>query len=192
LTVLLLATTLAFALPPASSTWTDIQSDPVHIACTTWEGRPYCRSTGVIGVPNTQAAATFADLDRFVKQMGAISRVDRLEPDVLHVVMDYPFPLDDRDYVARFSHRVEADGTEVFGWVPVEHPKAPPEDGIVRLSWLDGEWRFAAEGTNTRVTYLWEADPGGNLPDVRAVRSKAGTLAIGDIANACGTKVLAP
>lgn len=189
---MLLLSSLALALPPESGTWTEIQTEPVRISCTTWQGSPYCRSTGVIGVPRSKAASTFANLDRFTKQMGAIRQVDRLEPDVLHVVMDYPFPLDDRDYVARFVHKVEGDGTEVYAWTPVEHAKAPPEDGVVRLGWLDGEWRFASEGENTRVTYLWQADPGGNLPDVKAVRTKAGTLAISDIANACSTKVLSP
>ena len=182
----------AAAVPSPGATWGSIQSSPTQIECTTVEGRPYCRSTGVIGAPVAQVASTFEHLDLYVSKMGAITRVERLETDVLHVVMDYPFPLDDRDYVARFAHRVDADGTHVFAWVPVVHPKAPPSSGVVRLDWLDGEWRFAPDGANTRVTYVWEADPGGNLPDVKAVRTKAGTLAIQDMANACETKVLSP
>lgn len=180
------------AMPPSSAQWTTIQSSPVRIECALEGEKPYCRSTGVIGVPVAQASETFAKLDEHVSKMGAIAAVNRLESDTLHVVMDYPFPLDDRDYVARFAHRTEADGTEVYGWVPVVHAGAPPTDGVVRLTWLDGEWRFAPAGGQTRVTYLWQADPGGNLPDVKAVRTKAGTLAIQDIANACGTKIVSP
>ncbi len=182
----------ALALPPATSDWAQILASPVRIACTTWESRPYCRSTGLISTTVGTASSTFAELDRHVARMGAITQVVRLEPDILHVVMDYPFPLDDRDYVARFTHRTEPDGAEVYAWVPVEHTRAPPAEGVVRLGWLDGEWRFAAEGAHTRVTYVWEADPGGNLPDVRAVRTKAGTLAIQDMANACAATIVAP
>lgn len=180
------------AMPPATAQWATIQTSPVRIECALEGEKPYCRSTGVIGVPVQVASSTFAELDKHVSKMGAIVAVDRLATDTLHVVMDYPFPLDDRDYVARFTHRTEGDGTEVYGWVPVEHPGAPPADGVVRLSWLDGEWRFAPAGANTRVTYTWEADPGGNLPDVKAVRTKAGTLAVQDIANACSTKIVSP
>jgi len=191
--VLLLAlTSSAFALPTEGATWTSLAATPVQIACTTFEGRPYCRSTGVIGVPQAQATAIFAEFDKYVDRMGAITRVDRLEPDVLRVVMDYPFPFEDRDYVARFTRHTEADGTVVYAWKPVEHPKAPVESGVLRLTRLDGEWRFAAEGSNTRVTYVWEAEAGGNLPDVGAVRTQAGTLAIRDMASACGTKVVSP
>lgn len=190
--LLLLLSAARAAVPSAGAAWTSLQASPVKIDCTTVDGKPYCRSTGVIGVPVAQAASTFEHLDQYVSKMGAITAVNRLGTDVLHVVMDYPFPLDDRDYVARFTHRVEADGSHVFAWVPVEHPGAPVSDGVVRLAWLDGEWRFAADGANTRVTYVWEADPGGNLPDVKAVRTKAGTLAIQDMANACATKVLGP
>lgn len=180
------------AVPGGDATWAPLQSQPVRVECTSVGEAPYCRSTGVIGVPADVAAETFRTLDRYVDRMGAIAKVVRLEPDVLHVVMDYPFPLTDRDYVARFTYREDPDGTRVFAWKPVEHPQAPDTGDTVRLAWLDGEWRFAPDGANTRVTYVWQADPGGRLPDVGAVRKQAGTLAIEDIANACGTKVLSP
>jgi hypothetical protein len=146
----------------------------------------------VIGAPVDVASDTFAHLDKYVSKMGSITAVNRLETDVLHVVMDYPFPLDDRDYVARFTHRTEEGGTQVYAWTPVTNAGAPVVDGVVRLTWLDGEWRFTPEGSNTRVTYVWEADPGGNLPDVGTVRKKAGTLAVTDMANACSTHILSP
>jgi hypothetical protein len=181
------------AVPLSGSvTWSPLQDSPVRVSCTEVDAKPYCQSTGVIGAPVAEAAATFAKLDEHVDKMGAISRIDRLEADVLHIVMDYPFPLKDRDYVARFTRRTEADGSEVFSWVPVTHAKAPATSDAIRLTWLDGEWRFTPEGEHTRVTYVWEADPGGSLPDVGAVRKQAGTLAIKDIANACGTKLLSP
>jgi hypothetical protein len=146
----------------------------------------------VIGAPVSTAVSVFAELDKYVSKMGAITLVERLAPDILHVVMDYPTPLSDRDYVARFTRTSAADGSTTFAWTPVEHPSAPPTSSIVRLSWLEGEWKFAPEGSNTRVTYLWQADPGGNLPNVESVWKKAGTLAITDIANACGTTITGP
>ncbi len=180
------------AVPGADAVWSPLQSSPVKIECTTVGTSPYCRSTGIISAPVETAVATFAALDQHVSKMGAIGKVARLEPDVLHVVMDYPFPLSDRDYVARFVKTVQEDGTTVFAWTPITHASAPEESGVVRLTWLDGEWRFAADGANTRVTYVWQSDPGGGLPDVKAVRKQAGTLAVQDIANACGAKVLGP
>lgn len=190
--MLVLITAALAALPPANATWTLLQETPVRIECTQYQDKPYCRSTGVIATPVATASSVFAQLDKYVSKMGAIRLVQRLEPDVLHVIMDYPFPLSDRDYVARFTHQTEADGTEVYAWTPVTHPSAPETSDIVRLSWLDGQWRFKAEGSNTRVTYIWEADPGGGLPDVSTVRKQAGTLAIQDMANACSTTVTGP
>lgn len=188
---MLLFALAAHALAPASATWSTLQSSPVHIECTSTGATAYCRSTGVIGVAAAVAAETFRTLDQHVAQMASIVSVTRLHPDVLHVVMDYPFPIEDRDYVAKFTSS-EVDGAYVFRWVPVTDAAAPPEDGVVRLDHLDGEWRFTPEGENTRVTYTWQADPGGNLPDVGAVRKKAGAYAIGDMARACGTQLLSP
>jgi hypothetical protein len=181
----------AWALPPATAAWSPLQAAPVRIDCTEHQGQPYCRSTGVIGAPLADAVAVFEQLDRHVDKMGSIVSVRRLEPDILHVVMDYPWPIQDRDYVARFAHNVEPDGTHVFAWTPTTHPGAPA-GAHVRLDRLDGEWRFAADPAGTRVTYLWQADPGGGLPDVGAVRKKAGQYAIDDMAAATGTKRLSP
>ncbi len=187
----LLAIASFAAVPGASATWTPLTTSPTLIECTTVGSTPYCRSTGVIGVPVATGVQVFAQLDTHVSKMENISLVKRLEPDVLHVVMDYPYPVSDRDYVAKFTRRTDADGTEVFAWAPVEHAAAPPDSSIIRLP-MDGEWKFKAEGANTRVTYIWMADPGGNLPDANVVRKKAGYLAIVDIANAAGTKILSP
>lgn len=180
----------AQALPPPTATWLLLSESPVRIECA--QGLPWCRSSGLVGVDPATAVRTFAQLDQHVAQMGAISVVDRLEADVLHVVMDYPFPFSDRDYVARFTRRTEADGTEVFGWTSIEHPKAPVDPAIVRLGWSEGEWSFKPEGGQTRVGYLWQSDPGGGIPDVTAVYKQAGYLAIRDIATACGAEILKP
>jgi len=190
--MLFLAVPTAFAIPPSTATWSDLSDAPVHIECTMDGTKPYCRSTGVIGTDVDTATSHFRDLDKYVDRMGAITAVTRLQPDVLHVVMDYPFPITDRDYVAKFTYRDDPDGSHVFAWSPVTDPQAPDDGSTVRLTWLDGEWRFQADGSNTRVTYVWEADPGGSLPDVGTVRKKAGYLALHDIAAACDTTILSP
>jgi hypothetical protein len=184
----LLLSLSAAALPASTVTWAPLQQKPVAIECTT-SGSPYCRSMGVIGVAVSVATETFAKLDKYVARMDSITLIQRLEPDVLRVVMDYPFPLTDRDYVARFRRTVE-DGADVFTWTPVTHAAAPDDGQTVRLSWMDGQWQFKDEGGNTRVTYIWQADPGGGIPDVGAVRKQAGYLAILDMANACNTRIL--
>ncbi len=189
--ITLLAIASYAAVPGDSATWSPLTTSPTLIECTEAGGKPYCRSTGVIGVPVATAVDVFARLDQHTAKMENISLVDRLEPDILHVVMDYPYPLSDRDYVAKFTRRTDPDGTEVFAWAPVEHAGAPPDSSVIRLP-IDGEWKFKAEGANTRVTYIWMSDPGGNLPDANAVRKKAGYLAVFDIANAAGTKILSP
>lgn len=182
----------AFALPSSAASWSLLTQGAVRIECTTDAGHAYCRSTGVIDAPLATAVATFSELDRYQSQMKQIASIQRLAPDVLHVVMDFPFPITDRDYVARFQQRTEADGTVVFAWHPVVDPRAPDDGRTVRLTAFDGEWRFAADGAGTRVTYLWEANPGGSLPDVGVVRRQAGLAAVQDLANACGARIVSP
>ncbi len=190
--MLLLVISLAFGLPAQTSTWKPLQASPVKIDCTETAAGPYCRSTGVIGAPLETAVLTFEKLDQHVAQMGSISTIERLESDVLRIVMNYPYPIPDRDYVARFDHRVDPDGSHVFVWSPIQHARAPIDPDIVRLDRLDGEWRFKSEGDQTRVTYLWQADPGGRLPDANIFRKKAGQYAIDDMAKATGSQRISP
>ncbi len=190
--MIVVLSTLALALPAPTSTWEPLAKSPVAIECTDTPAGPYCRSTGVVSVPVDTAVQTFRALDAHVAKMASITKIARLEPDVLHVVMDYPFPTTDRDYVARFTETTEADGTVAFTWTPTTHPKAPDNGQTIRLGRLDGQWRFAADGSNTRVTYVWHADPGGSLPDVGVVRKKAGLFAITDIASATGGRIVSP
>ncbi len=189
--IALLALAASAAVPGPSATWKQVAATPTVIECDDSGAMPYCRSTAVIGAPFATTVATFANLDQHVAKMESIALVKRLEPDVLHVVMDYPLGISDRDYVARFTRRTEPDGTEVFAWTPIQHAGAPPDPSRVRLP-IDGEWRFKAEGTNTRVTYVWMADPGGTIYDSNMVRKKAGLYAITDIANAAGTTIISP
>ena len=57
---------------------------------------------------------------------------------------------------------------------------------------VPGQTAPPPDGGRTRVTYVWQADPGGSIPDVGAVRKQAGTLAIKDLAKACGTSIVGP
>ena len=194
-TVLSLSLTgAAEARPPASATWEPMLDDPVKVECTEHQGEPWCRSTGVIGAPIAEVFGTLKSLDENAKAFESLRSVRRVEPDTLHVVIDFPGLISDRDYVARYTHTTEDGGVELLAWEPVAHPDAPVERGVVRLDKMAGEWRLEPKGDKTLVTYLWQAELGGSFPSfaVPIARRKTGQQVLGDLAKTRGATLSKP
>ncbi len=184
----------AAAVPPADAAWAILQQTPVRVECVELPSGPWCRSNGIVAAPTATVVQSLKDMRSNGDKFESIVQIDVLAPDTLRVVLDFPPILSDRDYVARYSQRTEADGVEVFAWESVVHQKAPPVDGIVRLVDYAGEWRLKAAGERTAVTYIWQADLRGSVPSwVNGVaRKKAGHEALKDLAKVNGATLHAP
>ena len=182
----LLTVAAAWALPGPTTAYAVVQDANPRVECATLADGPWCRSIGTIDRPIDRVAAVLEDMPKFRDRFPRILALEMLEPDTLHVVLDYPAGLSDRDYVARYTKTTDGDA-RLLRWVPVTHPKAPETDGVVRLPRMAGEWRLEpVDADTTRVTYLWQAEIGGSFPTFLAARARSmtGTEALSDLAAA--------
>ena len=175
----------ALALPPADAQWERLSSGPPEVACTTVDAEPWCRSTGLVALPIAQVAATLEDMPKYQDLFESIVSIEVVAPDTMNIVLDFPSPMSDRDYVAKYVRSTEGE-TRLYRWTSVAHPDAPPNDGVIRLPKMAGEWKLAPEGANTRVTYTWHAEIAGSFPNalLSRARIKAGGEAMKDIEKA--------
>ena len=181
----------ALARPGADATWELLEAKPVRIECTTADGQPWCRAAAVVAAPVDDVAASLENMGQQAEIFEAVREIRTLTPDTYHVVLDFPGMLSDRDYVVKFSKSTEG-ADRVYSWVPVTHPDAPEQSGVVRLSKMSGEWRLSAAGSNTRVTYLWQADLMGSFPEwaLPVARKKTGNEALKDLAGSRKAQLL--
>lgn len=182
----------AVAAPPGDeATWESVRDDIVFTECTEVDGTPWCRATGLIGASVTDVAETLATMKNHADKFELVRSIVDLGDDTLHITIDYPSLFSDRDYVAKYTTVVEGEVRRV-SWVAVEHPQAPPKKGTVRLADFGGEWRLEPNGTNTKVRYLWQADPGGSFPNWAKplARKRAGYEALKDLAAAQGSELV--
>ncbi|MBX2799880.1 MAG: hypothetical protein KTR31_19530 [Myxococcales bacterium] len=187
-----LFSSIALAAPPGDeATWEELRDDVVRVECTEVSGEPWCRSTGLVSAPIAKVSATLENMAEHQDKFEAVHSIRVLAPDTLHITLDYPGMLSDRDYVARYTPTTDGDA-KVYRWESVTHADAPPVDGVVRLIEFGGEWRLVPEGSNTRVTYVWHADLRGSFPNwaVGIARRRAGHEALKDLAGANGTKLV--
>jgi hypothetical protein len=189
--LLLLPAALALAVPPPDAAWAPLHDGPVTIVCVTAADGPWCRASATVTAPPATLAELLASYDRHTEVFHSVSELVELAPGLLHIVLDYPSPLADRDYVASFTRVDEADHT-VFRWQAATHPSAPPVDGRVRLEHTAGEWRLSPAGAHTQVEYVWQADIGASMPawiQARA-RKMTGEMVLGDLAKGAGASLL--
>lgn len=176
----------AWALPGATTAWTVLQEANPRVECAELADGPWCRAVDAIDQPVDRLAAILEDMPQFRARFPRILAIEALEADTLHIVLDFPAGLSDRDYVARYTRATDGEA-RLLRWEPVAHPKAPASAEVVRLPKMAGEWRLdPTDADTTRVTYLWQAEIGGSFPSFLAGRARAitGTEALSDLAAA--------
>ncbi|MEL6342960.1 MAG: SRPBCC family protein [Myxococcota bacterium] len=181
------------APPDQGVSWETLLSSPVHIECATVDGTPWCRSTGVIGAPLGDVSHAIGDMRHNADKFENVLKIDIIDPDTVRVVLDYPQPLSDRDYVARYTRLTDGEAT-VYRWEPVPGA-APAEAGVVRLPNFAGEWRFEpVDASSTRVRYTWHAEINGSFPAFayETAWKRAGQEALKDLAKTQGASLNAP
>ncbi|QRR03099.1 lipid-binding protein [Dyadobacter sandarakinus] len=117
-----------------------------------------------------QIVALLMDLDaatKWVSHTKSCKLVRKISPSELYYYSEVslPWPLENRDFVARIrvsldpaTRIVTVDAPAVPGWVPVRK-------GIVRITQSTGTWTLTpADAKNTQVQYTLQVDPGGVIP----------------------------
>lgn len=82
---------------------------------------------------------------------------------VVHMVIDMPWPVDDRDVVFRSDLLSEEQGYRIVN-TRLSDNYLPQQPGLVRISALKSEWRLQKTDEGTRITLSTEAEPGGSIP----------------------------
>ena len=121
-------------------------------------------------VPLEQAVAVILDVGRAEQWVPYMGKVQMLSQDekkgefTLYMVLDFPFPLKDRDVIVKGKMSKAANGvisiknTAIAGNYPVQ-----PD--IVRLTHYEGDWTFQKLANNkVKVTTSGYADPAGAIP----------------------------
>jgi hypothetical protein len=128
--------------------------------------------SGGLHVPRSLASleSLVHDFEHYPRIFLRLNEVRVLDTNVVYVKLDMPFPVADRDYVARFERKVVEKEVR-FSWSPVRHVDAPPVDAI-RLVRAAGEWRLSPISSDrTRVTYTWNGELLGDFPDWALTRA---------------------
>lgn len=128
------------------------------------------RGRGVVEAPLSRVIAVLRDAERRTAWMercvGSHAIEQRAESQVLYNRTSAPWPVKDRDVILEGGLELR-DGAAWLVFRSVEHPDAPPVEGVVRMRSLNGHWKLVPgeKGRVTLVEYQLHADPAGKLPE---------------------------
>jgi len=82
-----------------------------------------------------------------------------------YTLMEMPFPVTDREAVARVSWTVDRSTGVLYAAGQSIDTTYPPKDGVIRVPMVEALYTLTPQGPNkTLITYQAMSDPGGNLP----------------------------
>jgi len=139
--------------------------------------QPVFRGVGIVEAPLVDVLAVVTDAEhhhQWVFSCSASALISQTSESsgIVYNRTATPWPVPDRDVV--LDSRVEViDGERevLVRFSATDHPDRPPEEGVVRMVYLEGQYHLWAEGEgSTRVEYRVDSDPGGRLPTWLATR----------------------
>lgn len=145
--------------------WKTLQNNDVSIKTTQYLGFPICRAETILPLSLITISAIIENVENYPNVFLRVTKTRVLEDDVVHIMLDMPFPFSGRDYIIKYiKHKFSSAWT--FRFSAVEHVQAPPEKGHVRLIHAAGEWKLTAINDHeTNVSYTWNGELLGDFPN---------------------------
>jgi len=145
--------------------WVILQEKPVKVDWLIFKGYPISRAEKLVEHNLNEIAEIIKDIDQYPTVFKRVTETKRLDSNIVHVMLDMPFPFSGRDYVIKYSSEKD-ENIWKFSFYAVDHPKGTLKPGVVRLDNAAGIWILKGLPNNkTMVTYAWHGELLGNFPD---------------------------
>ena len=146
--------------------WNILQSGNITVEWTKYEGFPISRAETMLHHPMNEIASVIQDLKHYPDIFKRVTTARQLEPDIVQIVLDMPFPFDGRDYIIKYQIE-KLENKWIFVFSAVDHPQGILDPNHVRLPNAAGIWFLTELGANkTKVIYAWNGELLGNFPDM--------------------------
>ncbi len=89
---------------------------------------------------------------------------DDNEDVTVYVLTAAPWPVSDREVIIDNTIVRDADGS-ITMFMKASDKDVPPNEGIVRITYLEGFWKIEPKPDGVLVTNQVHTDPGGKIPD---------------------------
>ena len=83
--------------------WENLQSGSVSISWCTYDNFPISKAETVLNHSIDRISMAIQDLDHYPDIFDRVTKTNRLDTDVVQIILDMPFPFDGRDYIVKYN-----------------------------------------------------------------------------------------
>ena len=160
-----------FILPSEHSNWEILQDNSIWIGWTDDGKFQWCRASSTISAPIEEVQEIIEDKENYPKVFKRIEKTTVLSDEIVHIILDMPFPFYGRDYIVRYTQHQEENDI-IYRFTSVKDFGIPVHEDYVRLIHAAGEWRLHSLNDNsTEVTYIWNGELLGDFPNWALTRA---------------------
>ena len=131
----------------------------------------WCRTITVLPYSLDKVSKMIEDVDNYHNIFDRVTSSDVLTNDVVHIRMDMPFPISDRDYIVKYSTQKEQEYIS-YKFKSVRDHNVPVSGNCIRLANAAGEWYLKeVDSSSTEVVYTWNGELAGDFPNWALTRA---------------------
>ena len=170
LILIIIYSTLFSTNHPSNSSldnWNVLQGDDYKI----WVGWLYTPSTDWARTISTipynidKVSKMIEDLKNYYQIFDRVKSSDIIKNNIVHIRIDMPFPISDRDYIVEYNTNKNDDYFS-YKFKAVKDTTIPLNDDCIRLENAAGEWYLkVVDESSTEVIYTWNGELGGDFPE---------------------------
>ena len=159
-------------IPQSShSNWELLQDYPIWIGWTDYGEFQWCKSSSTISASIEGVQKIIEDKENYPKVFKRIEKTTVLTDEIVHIILDMPFPFYGRDYIVRYT-QLQDKNDIIYRFTSVENSEIPVYEDYVRLIHAAGEWRLhSLDSISTKVTYIWNGELLGDFPSWALTRA---------------------
>ena len=143
--------------------WISLQKGDISIAYTE-KDYTWCFSMSIFDNKMEDLLNIIEDVENYHQIFDSIVKSTRDKNDIVHIMVDYPIPLSDRDYVVKFD-KISKPQEIIYRFHSATNFIIPEYENYIRLNNAAGEWRLKdMNNGKTLVSYTWNGELKGSAP----------------------------
>tara|TARA_Y100000994_G_scaffold10732_1_gene8586 strand:+ start:7469 stop:8077 length:609 start_codon:yes stop_codon:yes gene_type:complete len=125
----------------------------------------WVRTISTIPYSIDKVSKMIEDLENYYQIFDRVKSSKIIEDDIIHIRIDMPFPISDREYIVEYDTQKNNDYLS-YKFQAVKDIDIPLNSDCIRLENAAGEWYLKeVDGASTKVIYTWNGELGGDFPD---------------------------
>ncbi len=152
-------------VPQNLNDWTVLQESDVWVGWTKKDNVQWCKAEKILPFNMKKIADIIENKVNYPNVFKRIEETIVLSKDIVHIILDMPFPFDNRDYIVQYvSEKSPIEYNYTF--TSYNEMEIPERNNYVRLINAGGRWTLIPMNDgNTKVSYLWNGELRGDFPD---------------------------